>query len=92
MVCTGRSNYLVVDFNGTFLTQKGLILPSNEIIGQNEDFCTYSSRMNAHVCLRSDLAVLAYQSIASDYNSREVWPVSLNYDGSNYTTVTNAWR
>ena len=48
--------------------------------------------MNAHVCLRSDLAVLAYQSIASDYNSREVWPVSLAYDGSNYTTITNAWR
>jgi hypothetical protein len=92
MVCTGRSNYLVVDFNGTFLTKKGLILPSNQIVGQNEDFCTHSPRMNAHICLRSDLAVLAYQSTAKDYNSREVWPVSLAYDGSNYTTITNAWR
>jgi hypothetical protein len=48
--------------------------------------------MNAHKCNRTDFAVLAYQSIAADFKTRIMWPMSLTYEGSNYTTVTNAWR
>lgn len=48
--------------------------------------------MNAHICTRNDIATLAYQSVAPDFNTRIMWPVSLKYDGGNYTTLTNAWR
>jgi hypothetical protein len=48
--------------------------------------------MNSHICTRTDFAVLAYQSIAPDFNTRIMWPVALKYDGGNYTTLTNGWR
>ena len=48
--------------------------------------------MNSHICTRTDFAVLAYQSIAPDFNTRIMWPVALKYDGGNYTTITNGWR
>jgi hypothetical protein len=48
--------------------------------------------MNSYICTRSDFAVLAYQSIAADFNTRIMWPVSITGDGANYTTVTNGWR
>lgn len=38
------------------------------------------------------MATLEYQSTAPDFNTRIMWPVSLTYDGANYTTVTNGWR
>jgi hypothetical protein len=48
--------------------------------------------MNAYVCERTDFAVLAYQSSAADYNTRIMWPLTLRYDGANYTTTINGWR
>ena len=79
IVCTGRSNYLVIDWDGTFLGFKGTIIPNNTVIGNNEPNCTFSSPMNAHICTRTDFAVLAYQSIAPDYNTRIMWPFNLTY-------------
>lgn len=92
ILCTGRSNYLIVDWNGTFLGFPGTIIPNNTVIGSNEPNCNPSSHMNAHICNRTDLAVLVYQSIAADFNTRIMWPMNLTYDGSNYTTVTNGFR
>ena len=92
IVCTGRSNYLIIDWNGTFLGFRGTIIPNNTVIGSNEANCTHSPAMNAHICRRTDFAVLAYQSIAPDFNTRIMWPMNLTYDGAPYTTVTNAWR
>ena len=92
ILCTGRSNYLIIDWNGTFLGFKGTIIPNNTVIGSNEANCTFSAAMNAHICRRTDFAVLAYQSIAADFNTRIMWPMNLTYDGAKYTTVTNAWR
>ena len=48
--------------------------------------------MNAYMCLRNDFAVLEYQNKAADFNTRNMWPVNLTYDGGNYTTITNGWR
>jgi hypothetical protein len=48
--------------------------------------------MNAYICTRTDFAVMAYQSIAADFNTRIMWPMNLTYEGSSYTTVTNGWR
>lgn len=92
MVCTGKSNYLITDWDGTFLGFKGTIIPNNTAIGDNEPGCVASVPMNSHICARTDFATLAYQSIAPDFNTRIMWPVNLTYDGSNYTTVTNGWR
>jgi hypothetical protein len=92
MQCTGRSNYLIQDWNGTFLSFKGTILPDNRVMGDNEENCTWNESMNAHVCKRTDFVVLEYESKASDYNSRVVWPVTLTPNNSNYTTVINAWK
>jgi hypothetical protein len=92
IVCTGFQNYLVNDFTGQFLGFVGSVIPNNTEIGSNEQNCTFSTPMNAYLCRRSDFGVLEYQSIAPDFKTRIMWPVSLNYAGSNYTTYTNGWR
>jgi hypothetical protein len=51
IVCTGFNNYLVQDFTGTFLGQKGTVIPNNTQFGDGEDNCVYSSVMNAYTCL-----------------------------------------
>lgn len=58
--CTGRSNYLVVDWTGTFLGQVATLISNNNLIGTNEPKCTFSQEMNAYACARTDLAVLAF--------------------------------
>lgn len=52
IICTGKQNYLVHDFNGTFLPFKGVIIPNNPTIGNGEYNCTFSSSMNGHLCQR----------------------------------------
>ena len=93
ILCTGFNNYLIQDHTGSFFGSKGTIIANNSLIADNEDNCTFSSAMNAHMCLeREDFAVLEYESVADDFNTRIMWPVYLTADGSNYTTATNAWR
>lgn len=92
ILCTGRQNYLIQDWNGSFLGFPGTLIPNNSVIGGNEPGCKFSTFMNAYTCSRSDFGVLEYQNIAADFNTRIMWPVNLTYDGSNYTTVTNGWR
>ena len=89
--CTGKSNYLVIDWDGTLLGQVATLVPTNTELGAKEG-CTFNAHMNAYICYRTDLSVLGYQSTASDYNTRIMWPVDLFYEGSNYTTTTNGWR
>ena len=49
--------------------------------------------MNAYMCQgREDIGVLEYQNVAPDFQTRIMWPVYLNYEGSSYSTVTNGWR
>lgn len=36
--------------------------------------------------------MLEYESIAPDFNTRIMWPVSLTFDGGNWTSITNGWR
>ena len=50
IVCTGFENYLIQDFTGTFFGKTGSIIPTNDPIGNNEENCTKSSTMNAHMC------------------------------------------
>lgn len=83
---------MIIDWNGTFLGFKGTIIPNNTVIAENEPNCVEVPSMNSHICTRTDFAVLAYQSIAPDFNTRIMWPVALTYDGGNYTTLTNGWR
>ena len=47
--------------------------------------------MNGHYCKDVDYGVLTYHSIAPDHNLRIMWPIYLNYEGGNWTSVTNAW-
>ena len=92
ILCTGKNNYLIHDWNGTFLPEPGVLIANNSVIGDNEDGCTFYEQMNGHYCNRQDFHVLEYESIAPDYNTRIMWPVYLNYTGSTYTTETNGWR
>lgn len=50
--CTGPNNYLVKDFTGDFFGHKGTILANNSVIGNNIENCTFSAKMNSHMCLR----------------------------------------
>jgi hypothetical protein len=92
LLCTGKQNYLITDWSGTFFGAPGTIIANNSVIGENEHDCHYNSHMNGYMCNRTDFAVLEYQSIAPDFKTRIMWPVNLTAEGSNYTTVTNGWR
>lgn len=84
ILCTGKNNYLIHDWDGDFLGAPGILLANNSVIGDNTNDCTYNEFMNGHHCTRQDLGVLEYESIAPDFNTRIMWPVYLEYDGSNY--------
>ena len=59
MVCTGMSNYLLLDWNGTFLGTKATIIP-NSVIGSNEANCTFNTIMNGYLCKRTDFVALEF--------------------------------
>lgn len=92
MVCTGKINFLIEDHTNTIFPQGGILLPNNTQIGSNTPLCTNNSYFNGYYCTRNDFAVLEYESIAPDYNTRAIWPVSLKYDGGNWTTLTNGFK
>jgi hypothetical protein len=56
-LCTGKSNYIVIDWNGTFFGNVSTVVP-DPVIGKNELGCTANSYMNGYLCDRSDFAVL----------------------------------
>lgn len=92
ILCTGRNNYLIQDHTGTLFPQAGIILANNSWIGSKTPNCTFSPVMNGYYCTRDDFAVLEYESIAPDYNTRIMWPVSMSYEGGNWTSITNGYR
>jgi hypothetical protein len=92
ILCTGYNNYLIQDHTGSFFGSQATIVANNSDIGLGEAGCTFSAPMNAYMCSRSDFGVLEYQNIAADFQSRIMWPVTLTYEGSNYSTVSNGWR
>ena len=89
--CTGLNNYLIHDYTGDFLGEVGTLIANNSVIGDNAEGCTEVAEINGHLCDRTDIGVLEYESLAPDSKTRVVWPVSLSYDHGNYTTSTNAW-
>lgn len=92
LLCTGFNNYIIQDHDGSFMGSPGTIVANNSWIGDNEPGCTFNSAINGYVCARDDLAVLEYESIAPDFNTRIMWPVSLSYWGGNWTSITNGFR
>ena len=52
IACSGRSNYIMYDHDGTLLGAKGVIIPNNPTIGDNTQGCTFNSVINGHVCTR----------------------------------------
>lgn len=48
--------------------------------------------MNGYYCTLHEFAILEYESIAPDYNTRIMWPVSLKFDGGNWTSYTNGFK
>lgn len=92
LLCTGMNNYIIQDHDGSFLGFAGTLIANNSVIGNAEAGCVANSVMNGHVCQRNDFAVLEYESIAPDFNARIMWPVTLNYWGGNWTSITNGWR
>jgi hypothetical protein len=92
LLCTGFQNYLVQDHDGSFFGVRGTIIANNSAVGAGETGCSFSAPMNAYYCSRSDFAVLEYQSVAADFKTRIMWPVTLTYQGASYSTITNGWR
>ena len=92
ILCTGKNNYLVIDQDGQFFGQPGTLIANHSDVGDNTADCESIPEINGHHCNRTDLAVIEYESVAPDFNTRNMWPVYLSYEGSNYTTQTNAWR
>lgn len=92
MTCTGKNNYLIHDHTGDLLSKPGILLANNSWIGDNTDGCIYKPLLNGHYCDREDFGVLEYESIAPDFNTRIMWPVSLNYEGGKWTTLTNGYK
>ena len=92
ILCTGKNNYLVIDTDGQFLGHPGTMIANNSVIGDNTPNCRKVEHINGHICTRTDIRVIEYESIAADFNTRIMWPVSLSYDGGSYTTETNGWR
>lgn len=90
ILCTGRNNYYIHDTTGTFLPEVGVLIANNSDIGNAVSNCRYIQEINGHYCEREDFSVLEYESIAPDYNTRVMWPVSLTY--GNWTTLTNGYR
>jgi hypothetical protein len=92
ILCTGKTNYVIQDHDGSFLGYPGTILANNSVLGENEPNCTYNADINGYICNRTDFAVLEYESIAPDFNTRIMWPVNLSYWGGTWTSVTNGYR
>lgn len=92
ILCTGKNNYLIHDHTGNLLGSPAILLANNSEIGDNTPNCTFNPSINGHICFRQDLAVLEYENIAPDFNTRIMWPVYLKYDGGSWNTTTNGWR
>ena len=84
--CTGPNNYLISDQDGMFTGEESQLLSNNSVVGGGESFCESVPEMNGHWCKTEDLAVLEYESIAPDFNTRQMWPVYLGYEGGNWTS------
>lgn len=89
--CTGPNNYLIYDHDGAFTGEQSQLLANNSVVGEGEG-CEYVPETNGYWCHKNDLAILEYESIAPDFNKRQMWPVYLKYEGGNWTSETNAWR
>ena len=70
----------------------GVLIANNSDIGDSIPECKFYPNLNGHYCTRNDFAVLEYESIAPDFNTRIMWPVSLNYEGGKWTTLTNGYK
>lgn len=92
MQCTGANNYFVQDKDGDFLGFIGQLLANNSWIGEGLSSCSFNDRVNGYFCGNTTLAVLEYQSLAADSETRRVWPVETLFLSRNFSTSTNAWR
>jgi len=92
MTCTGKNNYIIQDNTATLFPNVGVLIANNSWVGDGTSQCTYNPTINGHYCTRSDIGVLEYESIAPDFNTRIMWPVSLNPEGGNWTSLTNGYK
>lgn len=60
--------------------------------GNLDTGCVANTPILGVECTGADFGLLQYESIATDFNTRVVWPVNLTYWGSNLTTQTSAFR
>ena len=60
MLCTGKNNYLIHDYTGTFLGTKGILIANNSEIGDNTENCEFVPEINGHYCQREDFGVIEY--------------------------------
>ena len=81
----------MVDHDGSLIGFPGTIVPANPTIGSLPD-CVYNEKTNGHVCNRTDIGRLKFESVAKDHQSRIMWPITLTNEDSNLTTTINAWR
>lgn len=87
MDCTGPNNYIIHDHSGDFTNgERSQIMSNNTDIGDNEESCEWVEEINGHWCHSEEFAILEYESQADDFNKRMVHPISIEYDGGNWTT------
>ena len=75
-LCTGRNNYILEDYSGTLFGTSGVILANNSWIGDNTPECTFNPITNGYLCSIHEFAVLEYESIAPDFNTRIPGPLT----------------
>ena len=56
--CTGPSNYIIFDQDGTFTGQISQLLANNSHIGEGESLCDHIPEMNGYWCHLDSLAIL----------------------------------
>lgn len=70
----------------------GTVIPSNPSVGNSIPTCTFYPEMNGHLCDGLGFSVLTFQNVASDFNTRIMWPVVVSSPAINFSNVINGWR
>ena len=88
--CTGLSNVLIKDSDGTFIGSMGTIVPNNPGIISNAT-CSFISTMNGYICADSELILLQFESNDNDKWTRVISPVNIS-SSNGYSNIINAFK
>ena len=91
---SGKINYFIEDHDGSFFGSKSTMIPST-VLAENTQECTENALSNGYKCLRTDLAVIEFENIASQDRTRITWPINISprhqYEGVSIPP-SETWR